>query len=118
MGRADKSQRSGQVKVIGIFHVRPPKVLVNVNERTARRSVPATFVGCVSMAICLKSGATALRKALHTVPLGLGCGAPPKLLRHFSISGLSAARLFFLRDRVWRDQPSPGRSSNQNPLDL
>jgi len=25
---------------------------------------------------------------------------------------------FFSRDRVWRDQPSPGRSSNQNPLDL
>jgi hypothetical protein len=43
------------------------------------------------------------------------------MLRHFLVSGLFATGpffSFFLRDRAWRDQPSPGRSSNQNPLDL
>ena len=28
---------------------RPPRIPLNADERTARRSVPATFVGCVHM---------------------------------------------------------------------
>ena len=43
MDKADK------VKVVGTFLVPSPRIQANLEERTARRSVPATFVGCVSM---------------------------------------------------------------------
>jgi hypothetical protein len=38
-----------KVKVVGTCHCRPPRIPANLEERTAGRSLPPTFVGCVSL---------------------------------------------------------------------
>ena len=45
---------------------RPPRIPANLEERTARRSLPATFVGCV----CFETKAIAVRVLLFPIRLG------------------------------------------------
>ena len=57
---------------------RPPRIPLNADERTARRSVPATFVGCVLLLAAKKhNGRSCEVRAVQFLNLALFLALKP-----------------------------------------